>query len=765
MNKNFLNCSPRDKRRILGKASHLAKTNLQRAREYEDTDDYDYEVEAEVESLPKLNVEVAASSTTLETTEVPQAKTTHTPIDDSAALRGSTAGEELVSDEIGFNCQSLAEDNTSNEDSSLQRPSTDSVSPNTPQANTRHTLIDESASHRDSPESTDVEYIADEIVLDCQPLAEDNPSKEAIPRQFLSIDSSKPDAPQASITRIPTTNTSADPSVGTVTEAEKTVAYEDSPDSNSTSSTTETSSDTKVIEAVKADESLVPVVTKPPAQENAEPLDVEIEQTDSQQTDSRNLLPVNKSFNPWLSNEIKADSPEPAQTLRPSTGASGHGKKQVDESLTRFQIAEKIADKYPLRQLNEDKYLCQHGKCPCYSIPSFSDLRTLVFDTFTDICMKKDSTSYIRSIVDALEFFVPKINKDEVEENERRYIATLNCIIDLRDYSVLPLSPEIFIRHYLNVKYDPYACYYPEFKKFLETATDGDEDLEEAIWEMMAYLLFPSEFQKAFFVLIGPAHSGKSSLLDLIQSFFPDEDVSNVTLQEFGGNFTSGSIAEARINIEGDLPRTPITRKGMSEIKKITGGDRIMANKKYVQAYACKPKTKLLFASNFPLEIACKDDAFLKRMHILPFTVVIPDEEQDKELFGKLQKEKSAIFNEVYKRYIKLRSNGFRFTCCDSGEDNLVFSKTESESVDEIIRAFFDKYLEYTGDRSDFTATAEISELFRKYCTETGNKQYIQGFDQAFSKFIKQSSMDEIIPVRRGPKKAHGYCALKVAKM
>lgn len=50
MNKNFLNCSPRDKRRILGKASHLAKTNLQRAREYEDTDDYDYEVEKELQS-------------------------------------------------------------------------------------------------------------------------------------------------------------------------------------------------------------------------------------------------------------------------------------------------------------------------------------------------------------------------------------------------------------------------------------------------------------------------------------------------------------------------------------------------------------------------------------------------------------------------------------------------------------------------------------------------------------------------------------------
>ena len=39
-----------------------------------------------------------------------------------------------------------------------------------------------------------------------------------------------------------------------------------------------------------------------------------------------------------------------------------------------------------------------------------------------------------------------------------------------------------------------------------------------------------------------------------------------------------------------------------------------------------------------------KHDAFLKRMHILSFNVVIPDEEQDKELFGKLQKEKSAIF-------------------------------------------------------------------------------------------------------------------------
>lgn len=347
MSKHFLHSSPSDKRRFLGGASHIAEKYLQKGRAYVDSEDEDIEVEIEGESLPELNVEVANSSTTLETTEGPQPSTAHTPVDDSAALQGSTAGVELISDEIGLDCQPLDEDNPSNEDSSLNPHSTDSISPSTPQTSSTHTPVYVDATLRGSSVSDDGEYVVDEIVLDCQPSTEDTPTNEDILPQPLSMNSFNSRALQANI-QYTSNNASA--------------SNRDSPDSNSTAVTTETSCDTKVIEAAKAGESPVPAVTKPPAQENAEPLDTEIVQTDQPQKAPHDLLPVNESFNSWLSGEVKAEPPEPAQALLPSTGNSKHRNKQVDESLTRFRIAEKIAEKYPLRQMNENMYLHQHGK-------------------------------------------------------------------------------------------------------------------------------------------------------------------------------------------------------------------------------------------------------------------------------------------------------------------------------------------------------------------------------------------------------------------
>ena len=167
MSKHFLHSSPSDKRKVLGGASHIAKKYLQKGRAYVDSEDDDIEVEVEGECLPELNVEVADSSTTLETTKAPQSNTTPTPVDDNAALRGSLAGEELVADEIGLDCQPSAEDNPSNEDSSLKRPSTDSATSSTPQANTTHTHIDGSDSLQGRLAGE--ELVADEIGLDCQP--------------------------------------------------------------------------------------------------------------------------------------------------------------------------------------------------------------------------------------------------------------------------------------------------------------------------------------------------------------------------------------------------------------------------------------------------------------------------------------------------------------------------------------------------------------------------------------------------------------------
>lgn len=51
------------------------------------------------------------------------------------------------------------------------------------------------------------------------------------------------------------------------------------------------------------------------------------------------------------------------------------------------------------------------------------------------------------------------------------------------------------------------------------------------------------------------------------------------------------------------------------------------------------------------------DDQFRERLVVVPFLNRIPKEEQDHDLLNKLKEELPAIFNKIFKAYLRLREN------------------------------------------------------------------------------------------------------------
>ena len=87
------------------------------------------------------------------------------------------------------------------------------------------------------------------------------------------------------------------------------------------------------------------------------------------------------------------------------------------------------------------------------------------------------------------------------------------------------------------------------FDEFLDTITEGREDLKERFMMALGYLLIEPSNGKYFFVMGYAPNSGKSILGNTIQKLYPENSVSNLSLGELGGKFETESLLYSRINI------------------------------------------------------------------------------------------------------------------------------------------------------------------------------------------------------------------------
>jgi putative DNA primase/helicase len=78
-------------------------------------------------------------------------------------------------------------------------------------------------------------------------------------------------------------------------------------------------------------------------------------------------------------------------------------------------------------------------------------------------------------------------------------------------------------------------------------------------------------------------------------------------------------------------------------VKQLTGGDQVAARFMRAEWFTFRPTFKLWLSTNHRPEIRGTDRAIWSRIKLIPFTVTIPDEEQDKRLGDKLRAEAAGI--------------------------------------------------------------------------------------------------------------------------
>jgi putative DNA primase/helicase len=186
----------------------------------------------------------------------------------------------------------------------------------------------------------------------------------------------------------------------------------------------------------------------------------------------------------------------------------------------------------------------------------------------------------------------------------------------------------------------------PLWLEFLDRVTDKDKELQAYLQRVSGYCLTGVTTEHAMFFLYGTGANGKSIFVNTLRAILGDYAVvaPMETFVECIGDRHPADLAMLR---GARLVVAQETEKGRrwaeAKIKQMTGGDPITARYMRQNFFTYVPQFKLMIAGNHKPSLSSVDEAIRRRFHLIPFTVTIPADERDPDLFEKLKAEWPGI--------------------------------------------------------------------------------------------------------------------------
>lgn len=244
--------------------------------------------------------------------------------------------------------------------------------------------------------------------------------------------------------------------------------------------------------------------------------------------------------------------------------------------------------------------------------------------------------------------------------------------------------------------------------------------------------------------------SGKSIIGEFLGKLLGAENVSTISLDNFGGRFALGTINQKVLNYNMDLSAVELDTSVVQRLKQLTGDARIDCEEKYVQGRTVTHHCKFLFATNHPIRLKQDDEAFYRRLVLIPFSYSVDEYEKDYDLQEKIWEERDAIATKAAHEYRKLLRHNFIFEKSDVAES--IVNEWRSAGESELIKQFFSQYFEYDPNAYEqFMPTDILFQKYKEFCGNNG-KVVLEVDKPQFSKRIRS-----IFKLTSSKKRVKGY--------
>lgn len=245
--------------------------------------------------------------------------------------------------------------------------------------------------------------------------------------------------------------------------------------------------------------------------------------------------------------------------------------------------------------------------------------------------------------------------EDFAQEDKQNLLAVRNGVIDTDTGELLPHGPHHMLMTFVDADYKPKAkC--PRWEQVVLQASGGRStraaDREEAkgwrdyMQRAMGYCITGRTDQQLMFVFFGESNAGKSVLLDTITSVLGSRlaiPLSDHAVQA-GGYSERYELANLLGKRIAYLPEIdPYSKLDVELLKRLSGEDTVTARQIRREPITFRSQAKLIFVGNALPKVDPQDEAFWRRVKVLPFPHVVPRDERDPDLKEALRAEREGI--------------------------------------------------------------------------------------------------------------------------
>lgn len=229
--------------------------------------------------------------------------------------------------------------------------------------------------------------------------------------------------------------------------------------------------------------------------------------------------------------------------------------------------------------------------------------------------------------------------------------------------------------------------------------------------DYVAYCMTTNYGLKTFMILVGRSNTGKSVLIRFIENLVGKVNTSALAMHELNARFYPSQLYGKLLNSCADNKSLPLT--SIENLKKITGGDQIMHEKKGKEPFFFTSFAKLLFSFNqLPLQLEEKSDAFYKRMRVL---------KMDKELFLNDEYVNRLCSDESIEQLIPTLLNRLplkKIPRTDTSNQLVELLRQDSDTIHAFITT---RCTESSGKR---VSKSKLYQAYVEFCINTGREAH-----------------------------------------
>lgn len=268
-------------------------------------------------------------------------------------------------------------------------------------------------------------------------------------------------------------------------------------------------------------------------------------------------------------------------------------------------------------------------------------------------------------------------------------------------------------------------------RDFIQRFCGDDAENEDYLWELIGYLL--SGFQKKILVAFwGPSNSGKSTLANMVRRICGSSSCVALGIKDLGTEFGLAELQGKKLCIDSDMDATVLNARDISILKKVTGNDLLLGNRKYEQPFYFQCQAKLLLCMNNKIRFKGNDEdtkAIQDRIRAFELRHSISVEEQRCDMDMILDANRPYFLHKAMEGLCRLYDNDFRFTCEGSGSICAENINGISHSVG--IREFLKTRCAYGNGYRE-----TVADLFRAYESFMDENGWDPTHKKEFSRFL-----------------------------